>query len=152
MSHPADVVPVPPRRRARTLAATLAAALAAAALAAFAAIVVAADRGALPGAIQRLYAWPGGDKVGHVVLLAVLGVACDLALRGRVVRLGPWTPSLAGVLVAAAITLEEASQAFFPGRTLSVADLACSYLGVYLGVRAAAALRARARGPAWRCS
>ena len=124
---------VPTRRLARPLVAMVAAA----ALLAFAAIVVAADRGALPDAIRRLYAWPGGDKVGHVVLLAGLAFACDLALRGRIVRLGPWTPSLAGVLVAVGITLEEASQALFPGRTLSVADLACSYLGIYLGVRAA---------------
>lgn len=129
---------VPSRRLARPLVAMLAAA----ALLAFAAIVVAADRRALPTAIQRLYAWPGGDKVGHVVLLAGLGFVCELALRGRRVRLGAWTPSLAGVLVAVGITLEEASQALFPGRTLSVADLACSYLGIYLGVRAAAALTA----------
>ncbi|GLC24653.1 hypothetical protein [Roseisolibacter agri] len=124
---------VPPHRLARTLVV----ALAGVALVAFAAIVVAADRRALPTAIQRLYAWPGGDKVGHVVLLAALAFVCDLALQGRIVRLGAWTLSLAGVLVAVGITLEEASQALFPGRTLSVADLACSYLGVYLGVRAA---------------
>jgi polysaccharide biosynthesis protein VpsQ len=109
----------------------------------FAAVVVTADRGALPDGIKRLYDWPGGDKVGHVALLAGLTFFGALAFRGRRVRLGTWAPQLASVVAAAGITLEEASQAFFPGRTLSVADLACSYVGIYLGARAAAALLAR---------
>lgn len=111
----------------------------------FVAIVVAADRGALPDVIRRSYDWPGGDKVGHVALLATVAFAVGLALRGRRVRVGRWTPPLASVLVGVGITLEEASQAWFPGRTLSWADLACSYLGIYLGTVAAALLAARAR-------
>ncbi|AHG92787.1 hypothetical protein J421_5252 (plasmid) [Gemmatirosa kalamazoonensis] len=122
--------------------------LAAASLLGFAAIVVAADRNTLPPFIKHLYDWPGGDKVGHVTLLAVLTLLVDLALGGRRIRLGGLAPQLGSVLVAAAITMEEASQAFFPDRTLSAADLACSYLGVYLGARAAAALLARWRAPA----
>jgi hypothetical protein len=109
----------------------------------FTAIVVAADRQALPAVIRRLYDWPGGDKVGHVVLLGAVTFVVASALRGRRVRLGSWTPRLASTLVTVGITLEEASQAWFPGRTLSAADLACSYLGIYLGGRAAAALLAR---------
>jgi hypothetical protein len=116
-----------------------------AALLGFATIVAAADRGALPPIIKRLYAWPGGDKVGHVALLAGLTFLVDLVLRGRQVRLGAVAPQLGSLLVAVGITAEEASQAFFPGRTLSAADLACSYLGVYLGARAAAALLTRSR-------
>lgn len=121
-------------------------ALAAAALLGFVAVVVASDRGALPAFVTRLYAWPGGDKVGHVGLLAALTFALALALRDRRVRLGPWAPQLAAVLATVGITLEEASQALFPGRTLSLLDLACSYLGVYLGARAVATLRARVGG------
>jgi polysaccharide biosynthesis protein VpsQ len=121
--------------------------LAVAFVVAFGAIVVAADRGALPVAIKRLYAWPGGDKVGHVVLLAGLTLLLELALGGRRVGRGPRAPRLGSMLAAVAITAEEASQAFFPGRTLSLADLACSYLGVYLGGRAAAALLRRAATP-----
>jgi polysaccharide biosynthesis protein VpsQ len=113
----------------------------------FAAIVVAADRGALPNVIRRLYDWPGGDKAGHVVLLGGLAFVVDLALRGRRVGAGPRAPLLGSVLVAAAITAEEASQAFFPGRTLSLVDLACSFLGIYLGGRAATALLRRAGPP-----
>ncbi len=117
--------------------------LAAACVAGFAAIVVAADRGALPDGIRRLYDWPGGDKVGHVVLLAAVTFVVAMALRGRRVRLGRWSLPLASVMVFVGITLEEASQAWFPGRTLSVADLACSYLGILLGTWAAYMLRAR---------
>jgi hypothetical protein len=109
----------------------------------FATIVVAADRGALPAGIRRLYDWPGGDKAGHVALLASVTFVVALALRGRRVRLGPWAMPLAAVAVGVGITLEEASQAWIPGRTLSVADLACSYLGIALGSWAAAILRTR---------
>ncbi|MDF1505821.1 hypothetical protein [Roseisolibacter sp. H3M3-2] len=133
----------PPTDRGRRGARVAVVVLAAATLLAFAAIVVAADRGALPPLVSRLYAWPGGDKAGHVGLLAVLTFTLALALRGRRVSLGPWTPPLAAVLAAAGITVEEASQALFPGRTLSPLDLACSYLGVYLGARLAGALLAR---------
>jgi hypothetical protein len=117
--------------------------LAAVCVLSFAAVVVAADRGRLPAGIRRLYQWPGGDKVGHVVLLATVTFAVALALRGRRVRLGRWSLPLASVAVGIGITLEEASQAWFPGRTLSVADLGCSYLGIFVGTWAAAALRAR---------
>lgn len=124
--------------------------LAAVCVAGFGAVVVAADRGMLPGSVRRLYDWPGGDKVGHVVLLAVVTFAVAVALRGRRVRLGRWSLPLAIVVVGVGITLEEASQAWFPGRTLSVADVACSYLGILLGAWAASRLRARFRAAEWR--
>jgi hypothetical protein len=110
----------------------------------FALIVVAADQGMLPAGIRRLYNWPGGDKVGHVVLLAVVSGAVGLAVRARSVRFGRWSLPLAGVVVGVVITLEELSQIWLPGRSPSLVDLACSYLGVVLGTWAAAAvLRAR---------
>lgn len=109
----------------------------------FALIVVAADQGTLPAGIRRLYSWPGGDKVGHIVLLAVVACAVGLAVRTRGVRFGRWSLPLASVVMGVAITLEEFSQAWLPGRSLSLVDLICSYLGIVLGTWAAAALRAR---------
>jgi VanZ family protein len=97
------------------------------------AIVVAADRTALPGAIQRLYAFPGGDKVGHAVLFGGLAFLATLAFPRRTIALGPVRLPLAAVVVTVLVALEEASQARFPGRTLSLADLAASCLGIVVG-------------------
>jgi polysaccharide biosynthesis protein VpsQ len=127
----------------RVVVATLLGGLATASVAGFSLIVLAADRGTLPVGLRRLYDWPGGDKVGHVVLLAMVTFAVALALRGRTWRIGRWSLPVASVVVAVGITLEEASQAWFPGRTLSLADLACSYIGIAIGSWGAAALAAR---------
>jgi polysaccharide biosynthesis protein VpsQ len=81
--------------------------------------------------------------VGHLVLLGVLSFLLSLALQGRRIRLGRWSPGLGATMVGLGISLEEASQGFFPARTLSAVDLACSYLGIYLGARAAASVLAR---------
>jgi hypothetical protein len=114
---------------------------------AFVGIVVAADRGRLPDFLRRIYDWPGGDKVGHVVLLAVVTFAVALALRGRRFRIARWHAPLASVLVGIGISLEELSQAWFPGRNLSLADLACSYLGICLGSWSASRILSRANRP-----
>ncbi|HKG91071.1 MAG TPA: hypothetical protein VKA84_04195, partial [Gemmatimonadaceae bacterium] len=109
--------------------------------------VVAADRGALPAWVRRLYDWPAGDKVGHVLLLGALSLVLNLALRGR-----RWRPGgvalvrLGSLLLAVAITAEELSQARFPTRTLSAGDLACSYLGIWAGGLAATWVILRRRG------
>ena len=116
--------------------------LALAALLAFGAIVVAANRGALPTFVRRLYDWPGGDKVGHVVHLAIVTLLVELALRGRRMGRAAWAPRLGVALVVVAITAEEASQTFIPGRTFSLVDLACSYLGIAIGARLARPRRA----------
>ena len=104
---------------------------------AFAMIVVAADHGRLPPMIERLYRWPGGDKVGHLVLLALLAFALETALGGRRLRVGRLAIPIGVLALGVAITAEEVSQAFFPARTLSVVDLACSYFGIALGHLAA---------------
>jgi hypothetical protein len=131
-------------RDARSTRHLVIALLALAAIVGFAAIVVAANRGALPAVVRRLYDWPGGDKVGHVVLLAIVTLLVELALRDRRIGRGRWAPRLGVVLVAVAITAEEASQAFVPGRTFSLVDLACSYVGIALGARGATWRRAPA--------
>ena len=110
-----------------------------------AAIVVAADRGVLPGVVQQLYAFPGGDKVGHFLLMGGFALVATLALPRPVARAGlAASVPLGALVVLVLVTLEEASQARFPGRTLSALDLAASYAGIAAGAWAAR----RMRGPA----
>lgn len=98
------------------------------------AIVVAADRGALPAAlVDGIYQIPYGDKVGHFLLMAPLALLADLAAPGK--RFGRLPAGSA--VVALLVTAEEISQAFFPHRTFSGADLAASLAGVVVGARLA---------------
>ena len=96
------------------------------------AVVVWADRGAMPRPITLLYAFPAGDKVGHLVLMGILAALMNLSLAARRVSMGGRRLLLGSLLVAAAITIEEASQLLFRNRTFSLIDLGMGYLGVYL--------------------
>ena len=107
------------------------------------AIIVAADRGALPNLIQRLYAFPGGDKVGHAALFGGLAFVATLATPRRTVALGSVRLPVAALVVVVLVAVEEASQASFPDRTLSLADLAASYVGIVAGAAGAQAISRR---------
>jgi hypothetical protein len=111
--------------------------LAGAALAFLALLVALADLGRLPGVFQAVYAFPGGDKVGHVFVAALVALPLGLALRGQTVYLGRCSLPLAALLAGALLTMEELSQAGQALRTFSWFDLAASYLGVYLATWAA---------------
>ena len=81
----------------------------------------------------------GLDKLGHFLMLGTLALFAvgffGAARRLRVV-------CVLGLLSA----LEEASQAWFPARTLDALDLAANLLGVLLGATAATHLARRAAG------
>jgi VanZ family protein len=102
-------------------------------------ILLWANRGAMPGALARLYAFPGGDKVGHFVLMGTLALLVNLSLSARRVRIGSRRLLLGSLVVAIVITLEEATQILLAHRSADVLDLVCSYLGIwvagYLAVR-----------------
>lgn len=97
------------------------------------AIVVAADREALPLPVQRIYAFPGGDKVGHVVLCGGLAFVTTLGFPRRTRPLAGIHVPVSVLIIAVLVTLEEATQVWFPGRTLSVLDLLASYTGILVG-------------------
>lgn len=91
-------------------------------------VIVGADRGTLHAMLGWVNSYPYFDKVGHVVLIGTLAFLLDHALVGRTV----WRLQLGGLLVAAAMTLEEISQAWMPTRTFDLVDLAANYTGVLL--------------------
>lgn len=88
------------------------------------AVVVMADRGALPVFTIVPY-----DVVVHFVLLGLAGLLLHGALERRHWGLVPVGPTL----VAIAATIEECSQAFVPARTFSLADMAANVSGVAVG-------------------
>jgi hypothetical protein len=105
---------------------------------AVAAIVGAANFGALPLWLKSLYRFPGGDKAGHCILLGLLAAAVNGFLRYKTLHLLSRPVFVGTLIVLAAVTLEELSQAFIASRTCSLADLASSYLGIILADRYAA--------------
>jgi hypothetical protein len=95
-----------------------------------AAIVITANRGMLPVFITVLFNFPGGDKVGHFILMGILNL---LATRLALARnpAGSWRQAaLTGLVVAALTGLEEFSQRFFPYRHASWGDFASSLAGI----------------------
>ena len=101
------------------------------------AIVVAADRDALPLLLQRVYNYPAGDKIGHFVLFGGLAFLAALGFPRRTEPLAGVSVPVSTMVIVVLVTLEEASQAWFPGRTASVFDLLASYAGIAAGVAAA---------------
>ena len=105
------------------------------------ALVVAADRETLPLLVQRVYNYPAGDKAGHFVLFGGLTFLAALGWRARPVA-GISIP-VSTLVIAVLVTLEEASQAWFPGRTASGYDLLASYAGIAVGAVAAKVIERR---------
>ena len=101
------------------------------------AIIVAADRQTLPLLLQRVYNYPAGDKIGHFVLFGGLAFLAALGFPRRAQALAGVNVPLSTLVIVVLVTLEEASQAWFPGRTASVFDLLASYAGIAAGVAAA---------------
>ena len=80
---------------------------------------------------------PGGDKTGHLVLLAALSFIISWLLSFRGARFKKVKVHYGILLVAAFITIEEFVQIFSPYRTSDVLDLLCNYLGIliaFLGI------------------
>ncbi len=92
------------------------------------AIIVLADTQHL-GFLGRLYDFPYGDKLGHIVVFGLLSLLVNMAALER--RPGNTAVVLRASLgLAVVIGLEELSQRWLPARTSSAWDLLASYLGV----------------------
>ncbi len=93
-------------------------------------IVIAADRGSLPGFLVALYAFPYGDKTGHFVLTGLLSLLVNLSVLSGPGRRTIRRVIIASLLVAGVVALEEFSQNLFPSRHASWSDLASSLAGI----------------------
>ncbi len=93
-------------------------------------IIVLADRGSLPVVVYQLYAFPGGDKVGHFLLLGLLAGLAGAALPNPRMRIGAYTFPASTTWVAVGAVVEECSQLLFATRHAGWLDLSFSLAGV----------------------
>jgi hypothetical protein len=94
------------------------------------AIIAVADSGIARPFFDWINRHMGGDKVGHFILLGGLAFTFNRALGGRCARMGPLFIQVGGLLIGLAITCEEFSQIWIPGRTFDWGDLAANYAGI----------------------
>ncbi len=107
----------------------------------FITIVIIADRGEGNrwwGFINRI---PNGDKLGHVCLVSTLTLLCNLATAGWGRHRIAGVVTLTTLLVLTALSLEELSQAFIPGRTCDWFDWFADLAGLAIGQSVALKLR-----------
>jgi VanZ family protein len=107
----------------------------------FITIVIIADRGEGSrwwGFIDRL---PYGDKIGHLCLVSTLALLCNLAIPQWSQRRIAGVITLTSLIVLTALSLEEISQAFIPGRTCDWLDWLADLAGLAIGQSLALQLR-----------
>jgi len=93
-------------------------------------IITLADRNEI-GFLHFLYDFPGGDKVGHLLLFGILSFLLNLtALRSLHPRTCWRVAATTSLILALALAIEEWSQRFFPARTFDLLDLFFSEMGV----------------------
>jgi polysaccharide biosynthesis protein VpsQ len=91
-------------------------------------ITVLANGGHLPGFLKMVYAFPCGDKVGHLMLYGTLSFFVVGALRAC-----GWRGLTVGVGLIVIAGLEELSQGLSPNREFSALDFLASSVGIGLG-------------------
>jgi VanZ family protein len=96
---------------------------------------------------QFTFAWlraiPGGDKVGHFLLMGGLAFVCNYAFKLRRIIIFRRAVLLGSLVVFALAALEEFSQCFIRTRTFDWLDLTCDALGIWcFGQLAVRCLRA----------
>jgi hypothetical protein len=96
-------------------------------------VIYSANQGTLPFFIRRLYMFPGGDKLGHFVLLGIASFFANQVLYPRHFLVFGKVFFVGTLIVLVAITAEEISQIFIASRTFDLIDLSCSYLGIIAG-------------------
>jgi len=110
-------------------------------------LVVQAGRGQFPAVFSYFRDFPGGDLLGHFLLMGVLTflVAFTVAMRSALEVRAAIIGSVA--VMALLITLEEASQILLVHRSFSFLDLFSDYAGVlFFGSLAFLAARRRRSG------
>lgn len=106
-----------------------------------AAIVVLADLNAIPPIVRKVYDFPNGDKLGHLVLFGLLNFFLTSAFLPRFTLDRKRIALSIGLILALVAAAEEWSQQFFSARTFDLADLMASFIGVAVGGRAAMRLK-----------
>ncbi|MCA9731091.1 VanZ family protein [candidate division KSB1 bacterium] len=99
----------------------------------FAFVIYSADKGELPLFIRRMYMFPGGDKIGHFVLLFLLTFLVDYLFLPKSFLIVRKPVFIGSILVAGFISFEELTQIFISTRTFDLIDLLFSFMGIITG-------------------
>ena len=73
---------------------------------------------------------PYGDKFGHIGLFGAMTFLAIIATQYKTYQLFGCAVYLGAILIAVFVAAEEASQHFFPSRTLDMADLLANFVGI----------------------
>jgi len=117
----------------------------------FVSLIVIADRGGAGDLWDFVGRIPGGDKLGHLVLVGALSLLVNLMLEGRRVPACRPRILMGSAILLVVMTLEEASQAFIPHRSFDPLDGLANVAGIFGGgllarMRRGTAREATARG------
>jgi polysaccharide biosynthesis protein VpsQ len=95
-------------------------------------IVVLANVGITGRVLSFIYEFPGGDKIGHLLLMGTFSLLLNLSLGARRLRLPYGSVQLGTAIALALVTVEELTQLLFKYRTFSLIDLAFDFAGILL--------------------
>ncbi len=104
-------------------------------------IITIANRGEGHRWWSFIHTIPYGDKLGHIGLMGLLCLLCNLAITPRRFRFLPAFVTRVTIVLFALITLEELSQAFISTRNCDLLDWLADVLGLALGQGAAILIR-----------
>jgi len=94
-------------------------------------ILLLADAGRMPEFLANLYNFPNGDKVGHFLLMGILGFLVNASVLAAFPSKKPIRLVLTSSLILALLAgIEEWSQQFFSHRQASLVDLSSSLAGI----------------------
>ncbi len=94
------------------------------------ALVIVADLNLAPDLLSVIYVLPFGDKIGHFILMGVMSLLLNVWTQPS--RVTPLRISRTSLFFFAIVAIEEASQIFFPTRTVSWIDLSADMAGIFL--------------------
>jgi VanZ family protein len=95
-------------------------------------VIFMADRDWCHASFALVKSVPGGDKLGHFLLIGTLAFALNVAYGCPTVRLAGLRVLKCSLLLAVPVTLEEFSQIYFASRSFDLFDLLADFLGIML--------------------
>jgi predicted Kef-type K+ transport protein len=95
-------------------------------------LILAADLGWGATLFNWVALVPGRDFTGHFVLIGLLSLTINLAIRRRSIRIFKLPVQLGSLLLGPIVAVEEISQLWIETRGFSLLDLAADFLGICL--------------------
>lgn len=109
----------------------------------FITIIIIANRGEGNNWWAFINGIPFGDKVGHLGLVGMLSLLCNLAVHPRRITWLPRFITLTTLVLFVLLSLEEIAQAFLPYRTCDLFDWLADLAGLAFGQIIALTIRER---------